>query len=149
VASTLEPYTGQELQTWLTGRGFTFHHQSGDHVFYAKGDLIVPAGGARSTEHVTAPMATRLAQMLGLSNARSIREALGYSRNCKGGGRRIPPPPNSSRGTAINAIDSIAHVSHRLNRDRARYQFTDRQADELRTVQTILTRIEKELRVAA
>lgn len=150
--SQVEPYTGRELQAWLTSQGYTFHHQTGDHVFYAKDGKVVPAGNARADQHCTAPMAARTAAAFGDGcNAKWLREQLGHSslNNGRGGKvRRVPPPP-TARHRAIQAIDAIAHLGFKMNRDRATLTFSERHADELDTISRQLARLHKEFRKAA
>lgn len=142
----LEPYTGQELQAWLTRRGFTVHHQTGDHVHYMAPDgTIVPAGNARSDQHVTKPMADRLAAHFG-QNAKWLRDQLGYGAIRRaGGGRPIPPPPDA-RERGLRSINKLAHLAHGLNRDRALIEINQNQADRLNTVTVLLSRLNDEVR---
>lgn len=144
----LEPYTGRELQAWLTRRGLEFHHQTGDHVHYSdKAGNIIPAGNARSDQHVTKVMAERLAEYFG-QNAKWLREELGYGSVRRAGGKSIPPPP-TSRIRGIQSINKIAQTAHKLNRDAYALLISERHASELSTIATLIARINDELRKAS
>jgi hypothetical protein len=144
----LEPYTGRELQSWLTRRGLEFHHQTGDHVHYVdRQGTIVPAGNARADQHVTKVMAERLAEYFG-KNAKWLREELGYGSVRRAGGKAIPPPP-TARIRGIASIDKIARTAHKMNRDAYALMISERHSAELNTIATMLTRLHDAIRNAS